>query len=89
MLQPLPALKPCVACERGAKGIEGHEGLRVRSLGAYGMAFACRDCGARWNRDTPTHGVYVWLRAAEGGANRGNVVPPSGDPAPRPAKMSV
>ena len=75
---------PCVACDQGAVGIEGHADLRVRSLGAYGMAFTCRACGTRWDRDTPTHGVFVWAHAVDGVASRGNVLPPSSGAEARP-----
>jgi hypothetical protein len=70
----------CPACTVGPAGIEGHQDLRVRSLGENAMGFTCRTCHALWSRTYSTHGSFFWLRRAAPGADVGMSLPSSGPP---------
>ena len=65
----------CAACTVGAVDIEGHERLRVRSMGEDAVAFECQDCHALWSRTYSKTGHYFWLRRLVPGAASGMSLP--------------
>jgi hypothetical protein len=63
-------MKPiCPACARGPSAIDGHDGLRVRTMGPSLMTFTCKDCDSVWSR-TVQGTTYSWkmITAAGSGA---------------------
>jgi hypothetical protein len=61
----------CSPCMRGPSKIDGHANLRVRRLGAAGIVFQCRGCGALWSRSYSGSGGFTWARldrASQSGA---------------------
>jgi hypothetical protein len=60
---PREAKKPtCESCIVGPMGIEGHEDLRVQTVGNATLRFECRACGAIWNRNDKGPGKFEWVR---------------------------
>lgn len=56
-------MKPlCESCIAGPVGIEGHDHLRVQTVGNATLRFECRSCGATWNRNDKGPGKFEWLR---------------------------
>ena len=51
----------CESCRAGPMGIEGHEELRVQTVGNATLRFECRACGAIWNRNDAGAGKFAWL----------------------------
>ncbi|MEO7743551.1 MAG: hypothetical protein ABIR98_11490 [Usitatibacter sp.] len=56
------AKKPlCESCIAGPVGIEGHDELRVQTVGNATLRFGCRACGAIWNRNDAGAGKFAWV----------------------------
>ena len=51
----------CESCRAGPMGIEGHEQLRVQTVGNATLRFECRACNAIWNRNDAGAGKFVWV----------------------------
>jgi hypothetical protein len=61
-------MKPtCPACAKGPSGIDGHPGLRVRTMGPAQMTFTCRDCDTVWSRSMEGT-TYAWTLLATAGS---------------------
>lgn len=57
----IPMKHPCPACALGPSGIEGHPGLRVRTLGPLQITFTCTACESLWMRDyVRGEEAYTW-----------------------------
>lgn len=52
----------CEACIALPMGIEGHDDLRVQTVGNATLRFECRKCGATWNRNDKGPGKFEWMR---------------------------
>ena len=60
---PLDPKKPlCESCIAGPVGIEGHDHLRVQTVGNATLRFECRTCRATWNRNDKGPGKFEWVR---------------------------
>jgi hypothetical protein len=57
-----PKKPPCESCIAGPVGIEGHDHLRVQTVGNATLRFECRECGATWNRNDKGPGKFEWVR---------------------------
>jgi hypothetical protein len=69
----------CVACTNGPKGMAGHDGLGVQTVGDRGSAFLCRRCRAFWFRSATRRGGLSWTHISERMAfdpALGTLVPP-------------
>lgn len=57
-----PRKAPCELCIAGPMGIEGHDHLRVQTVGNATLRFECRVCGSTWNRNDIGTGKFAWVR---------------------------
>lgn len=68
----------CPACIAGPSGIDGHRGLRARSLGSGVLSFKCEDCQSFWARTSKRGGLFEWSSTTQAAAlaYRGEVLLP-------------
>jgi hypothetical protein len=52
----------CAACVAGPVGIEGHDDLRVQTVGNATLRFGCAKCGTAWNRNDIGPGKFAWVQ---------------------------
>jgi len=70
---------PCPACLAGPSGINGHDDLRVQTLGDGRLTSQCLRCGTLWARGIARAGAYTWVGIAKRAAFRAGLginVPP-------------
>lgn len=61
-------MKPiCPACAKGPSAIDGHAGLRVRTMGPSQMTFTCLNCDSVWTRNVQGT-TYVWNMVTNAGS---------------------
>lgn len=54
----------CARCQKGPRGIAGHDELFSQTMASSHMQFKCRECGSRWVRRQRADGDYVWTPPA-------------------------
>ena len=54
----------CAHCQKGPRGIAGHDELFSQTMASAHMHFKCRECGAAWVRRQGADGHYAWTAPA-------------------------